>query len=413
MRKLSLFVLLSLLLTVFAGVGHAQDEEATCNADDPVLFGFVVDNSGVGVIFAESQFKGIDMAMADINANGGILGRCAEYIWQDSELDASRGATIAEQFVLEDNVDFLIGPTSSGVALAVTEVARENGVPVAFHTSNTVQLSTTRFHPYMVQLVPHTTIEARAVAQFAADQGFATWATVGPDYSFGRDSFGAFQPRLAELNEDAEIVTEQWPALGEADLVPYITAIEAFVPDALYSNLWGNQLVDFVSTADEFGLFEEITFFGLLDTDVLKVMGEDLPEGLYGYSRAPFYAIDTEQMADFNERFFAEYEEYPSDWAIMIYDSVFALAAAAEAAETTDGDAVAAALDDLTFTALRGELTIRACDHMANVGEYVGISTQDSEFGIPIMTDVTFVPAEDVWDSCEDIEAMREEAEAG
>lgn len=412
MHKVRLFLVMSLLLAVVAGSVYAQDDAAAeCNAEDPVLFGFVVDNSGVGVIFAESQFKGIDMAMADVNANGGILGRCAEYIWQDSELDASRGATIAEQFVLEDDVDFLIGPTSSGVALAVTEVARENGVPVAFHTSNSIQLTTTSWHPYMVQLVPHTTIEGRAVAQFAAAQGLTAFATIGPDYSFGRDGFGAFQPRLVEDNPDAEVITEQWPALGEADLVPYITAIEAFGPDALFSNLWGNQLVDFVVAADEFELFETVTFFGLLDTDVLKSMGDDLPEGVFGYARAPFYAIDTEQMADFNERFFEIYEEYPSDWAIMIYDSVLALAAAAEEAGSVDGDAVSEAIPGLMFTGLRGDITIRECDHMANVGEYVGVTTQDSEFGIPIMTDVTFIPAEEVWDSCEDIEAMRMESE--
>lgn len=411
--RVFLAVLLVVFLTLAAGVS-AQDD-MSCDAENPVVFGFVVDNSGVGALFAASQFKGLDMAMADVNASGGILGRCVEYIWQDSELDATRGATIAEQFVLEDGVDFLLGPTSSGVALAVTEIARENEVPVAFHTSNTVQLSTTRFHPYMVQLVPHTTIEARAVAQFAEgmgmDMGFSTWASIGPDYSFGRDSYGAFEPRLLELNPDADVVTQQWPALSDRDMNPYLTAIELQAPDALYSSLWGDQLVTFVGAADEFGLFENLTFFGLLDTDVLKAMGEDLPEGLYGYARAPFYAVDTEEMTSFVDAYFEEYDEYPSDWAIMIYDSVLALAAAAESAGSVEGPDVAAALDDLTFTALRGDLTIRACDHMANVGEYVGISTQDSPYGIPILTDVTYIPAEDVWDSCEDIEAMREEAE--
>lgn len=407
MRQFRVVFSLVLLLTLFVTGNTFAQDTVECDSDNPVLFGFVVDNSGVGVLFAQSQFKGIDMAMADLNASGGILGRCAEYIWQDSELNASQGATIAEQFVLEDNVDFLIGPTSSGVALAVTEVSRENGIPLAFHTSNSIQLSTTAFNPYAVQVVPHTSIETRAVAQVASELGLTDWATIGPDYSFGRDGFSTFQPRLTELNADASIITEQWPALGEADLTPYLTAIEALGAEAIFSNLWGDQLVNFISLAEEFDLFSQVTFFGLLDTDVLKTMGEDLPEGLYGYSRAPFYAIDTEQIADFNTRYFETYEEYPSDWAIMIYDAVMALAAAAESAGDVDGDAVSAALDGLTFTALRGELTIRACDHVANAGEYIGTTTQDSEYGIPIMTDIIYVPAEDVWDSCEDIEAMR------
>ncbi len=409
MLKVRLLFMLLVFVLLFTGSAFAQ-EAATCDADNPVLFGFVVDNTGIGVIFAESQFKGIDMAMEDLNANGGILGRCVQYIWQDSQLDATLGATIAEQFVLEDNVDFLVGPTSSGVALAITEVARENAVPVVFHTSNTVQLTTARWHPYMLQVVPHTTIEARAAAAWAAQQGFSTFATIGPDYAFGRDSFGAFAPRLMELNPAAEIVTEQWPALGEADLGPYLSAIEAFAPEALYSSLWGDQLVNFVSAANDFGLFDSLAFFGLFDTDFLKAIGSELPDGLFGYARAPFYAIDTEQMADFNTRYFERYEEYPSDWAIMIYDGVLGLAAAAEAAGSVEGDAVAAALPGLTYTALRGDLTVRECDHMVNVGEYVGISTQESDFGIPIMTDVQYIPAEELWNTCEEIEAMRAEA---
>ncbi len=406
LRFLIVLVLLcSLLLPVIAQ--DATEEAAACDASDPVVFGFVVDNTGIGAIFAASQFKGLDMAMADLNASGGILGRCVEYIFQDAALDATAAATIAEQFVLEDGVDFLLGGTSSGAALAITEVARENAIPVAFHTSNTVQLTIQRFHPYMVQVVPHTTIEARAAARWASEQGFGSFATIGPDYAFGRDSFGAFQPRLAELAPDSELVTEQWPALSEADLNPFISAIQAFAPEAVYSSLWGDQLVNFVTASMDFGLFDETAFFGLFDTDVLKAMGEDLPEGLYGYARAPFYAIDTDQMREFNERYFETYEEYPSDWAIMIYDAVYALAAAAEAAGSVEGDAVAEALNDLTYTALRGELTIRACDHMANVGEYVGVTTQESDFGIPVMTDVQYIPAEELWNSCEEIEELR------
>lgn len=400
-RKLiGLMAALALLMTGSVFAQNAPEGE-------PIVFGFVVDNSGVGALFATSQFKGMDMAIDDINAAGGLLGRPVEYIWDDSELDPTRGATIAERFVLEDDVDFLIGPTSSGVALAVTEVARENQVPIAFHTSNSIALTTTSWHPYMVQLVPHTTIEGRAVAQYAGELGLTDWATIGPDYSFGRDGFGAFAPRLTEVNESAEIITEQWPALSERDLNSYLTAIELQAPEAIFSNLWGDQLVTFISLADEFALYEELEFFGLMDTDVLKAMGEDMPEGLYGYARAPFYAIDTEQMANFNERYFERYDEYPSDWAIMVYDSVTALAAAAEEAGTVEGEAVSEVLGGLTFQSLRGELTIRECDHMANVGEYLGVTTFSEEFNLPILTDITFVPAEDVWDSCEAIEEMR------
>lgn len=404
------FVVLTLLLIPLLIPGASAQDAPTCNADDPVLFGFVADNSAGGAIFAQSQFKGLDFAMQDLNDSGGILGRCAEYIWQDAELDPTRGATIAEQFILVDDVDFLIGPTSSSVALAITEIARLNRTPIAFHTSNSVQLSTTAFHPYMVQVAPNTVIEGQMVAQYAAALGLEAWGIIGPDYSYGRDLAAGFTQNIQRIDEDVEFIMEQWPPLSERDMLPYITALESIGPEAIFTSLWGDQLVTFITATTEFDILDDFALFGLMDTDVLKAMGEDLPEGIYGFSRAPFYAIDTEQMADFNERFFATHDEYPSDWAILAYDAVMALASAAEAAGSVEGDAVAAALDDLTFTALRGELTVRACDHMTNAGDYIGITTQDSPYDIPILTDVEFVSAEDVRPSCEEVEAMREAA---
>ncbi|MCI0610990.1 MAG: ABC transporter substrate-binding protein, partial [Anaerolineae bacterium] len=193
----------------------------------------------------------------------------------------------------------------------------------------------------------------------------------------------------------------------DRELTPFITALQSAGPEAIYGNLWGDQLVTFVQQAAPLGVFDDTPYMGLFDTDFMKIIGSDLPEGLPGYARAPFYAISTEQMQTFITKHLALTKEYPSDWAIMAYDAVYALKAAAEKAGTTDGEAMATALDDLTFQSLRGELTIRACDHMANVGEYVGTTAIDPAYPFPILTDVQYIPAEEVWDSCEEIAKLR------
>lgn len=400
MLKKVLLLFSILVLTVALTV--AQDPPK------PLKIGFVADQTGIGYLFAQSQLAGLQIAVSEINAAGGILGRPIEFIIRDAQLKPDVGATIARQMILEDGVELLLGPTSSSVALALAEIAKEYKIPLALHTSNTVALTTTNFNPFIVQLVPHTTIEARAAARYAGQLDYKTWGTIGPDYSFGRDSFNAFQPMLAEMNPEATIVSEQWPKLAERDLTPYISALQANPLDAIYSNLWGDQFVTFMQQAAPLGLFEDSQFVGLMDMDFMKAIGADLPEGLIGYSRAPFYGIEGEAIKTFVEKHKRlTAGQYPSDWAIMIYDAVYALKAAVEKAGTTDGEAVAAAFDDLTFTSLRGELTIRACDHMANVGEYVGKTAYVDEYPFPILVDVVYVPAEEVWDSCEDIEAMR------
>jgi branched-chain amino acid transport system substrate-binding protein len=412
MKKITVLVAL-LLLTALVGGVVAQN--TPYYEDDVVLYGFIVDESGIGAIFADSQVKGVEMAIADLNEAGGILGREVQFIRQDSELDAETGTNIARQFIAEDNVDFLLGPTSSGVALAVSEVARENERVIAFHTSNTKALTTTNGHDFMVQVVPHTTIEARAAALYAAaNLDFTDYASIGPDYSFGRDSFEAFEPALT-ANSDAAVISQQWPALSEPDLTPFITAVQNSGAEILYSNAWGAQAVNILQTGNDFGLFEEIQMIGLFDTDFMKAFEgtTDLPEGLYGYARAPFYGIVdengemTEAISAFVDEYVETYDAYPSDWAIMAYDAVMVLAEAAEVAGTTEGPAVAEALGGLTWDSLRGELTIRDCDHMANVGEYVGVTAYSDVYPFPILTDVEFVPAEDVWYTCEEVADFR------
>jgi branched-chain amino acid transport system substrate-binding protein len=406
MRTLTRSAILMLLAVLVSLAPLAQDDV------QPLKIGFVADQSGVGYLFSVSQIAGLEIALEEINEAGGILGRPVEVIIRDAQLKADVGATLARQMILEDGVELLLGPTSSSVALAVSAVAKEYKIPIAFHTSASFALTTTQGHPYVVQVIPNTTMEGRAAARYMNELGFTQWAGIGPDYAYGRDLFAGFRDETLLLNEAASFLTEQWPALGERDLTPFISAVQAVAPEAIYTTLWGDQLVTFIQQAAPLGVLEDSALVALLDTDFLKAIGDELPEGVYGFSRAPFYAIDTPQMAEFIEKHRAKMDgEYPSDWGILTYDAVYALKAAVELAGTTEGDAVAAAFDDLTFTSLRGELTIRACDHMANAPDYLGVATQDSPYGYPIMTDVIEIPAEEVWYTCEEVEALRAAAQ--
>src|SRR5579859_5689982 len=195
MRKIkvvSLLIVLSLTM-LNAGISGAQTA-----APKTVKLGFVADVSGIGYVFSQSQEAGLELAIADINAAGGILGSKIDAPEiRDAQLTASIGADAAKQMILQDHVDFLLGGTSSGVAAALEQVAKDNHVVLALHTSNAASLTTTGGNPYVFEVVPNTTIEARAVAKYVTSQAdlakLTKWGTIGPDYSFGHDSFNAFQ----------------------------------------------------------------------------------------------------------------------------------------------------------------------------------------------------------------------------
>lgn len=146
----------------------------------------------------------------------------------------------------------------------------------------------------------------------------------------------------------------------------------------------------------------------MYDLDLLRSTGSDMPEGMLGYTRCPFYAIDTPAMKEFVKKYLAKYNEYPSDWACMAYDGMVVLLTAIKKANTIDSDQLVKTIEGMHFPSLRGDRFIRAEDHMANVGLYVGTTVKDPNYkDFLIMGQVEEIPAEKVWLSVEEIQKLR------
>jgi len=382
----------------------------TATAADTIRLGFVADVSGIGASFYKSQKAALDMFIEEANAAGGVLGKKLELVVRDAQLKPDIGANMARELILSEKCDFLVGPTSSAVALAVTKVAKEFKKIVFFHTSNAESITTTDFQPYMFQVVPNTGIEGRGMALFLSQKPFKRYGLIGPDYAYGHDQLNSFKKEMAKLKPDVEVLEPVWVKIGESNLSPFIPTLMAKNPDAIYSAFWGGQLSSLIKQGIPYGIFKKAAFSSLFDLDFLRTTGADMPEGLTGYARCPFYAVDTPQMKAFSKKYFDKYKEWPADWALMAYDGMIALTEAINKANSVDSEQVVKVLGGLKFKSLRGERYIRAEDHMANVGIYVGVTTKDPNYtGFLIMKDVKEVPAEKVWLSVEEVKKLQAE----
>lgn len=367
-------------------------------AADTIRLGFVADATGVGESWYKSQRAGIDLFIEQINAQGGVLGKKLELVVRDAALKPEQGEAAAEDLIVKDKCDFLIGPTSSGVALTVTKVAKKHKKIVMFHTSNSETLTTTDYQPYMFQVVPNTGIESRGLAHFFTVRPYKRFSYLGPDYAYARNWWENFKGSITKSRPDAEIVSEQWVKLGVTDFSPYIPRIVADQPEIIITNLWGESLAKFIRQIQPTGLLQKASVTSLFDLEMLKSMGMDMPEGILGYSRCAFYAVRERRMKDFVNSFQSKYHDVPADWAIMAYDGLIALTEAIKKANTIDSDKVVQALEGLHYPSLRGDRHIRAEDHMADVGIYVGYTGKDKLFGQGlILKNVVYVPADMVW----------------
>lgn len=364
-----------------------------------IKIGLTTDLTGMAAAFTRSTVNGTEMAVADINAAGGLLGRKLTLLVRDSQLKPDLGTTHTRDLITRENVDILIGPNSSAVGLTVSAVAKQYQKTVIMTTPNTPRLPMELFHPHFFTIVPSGLMEARAMAEVLGKMG-KTFAFIGGDYEASHQGLKYFKERLATVNPGATFVAEAWPKLGEPDYASFITRLMSAKPDVLFSYLWGADLVGFINQAKPYGLFQRMKVGTLLFMDDLKALGAEMPEGIYGQMRAPFFAMEGEQTAKFVERYRAKFNnDYPADWAIMAYEAMIVYAAAIKKANNVEPASLIKAMEEGEFDLMRGKTKFRTLDHQGNVPSFIGRTVTDKRYPFKILADVTRVPAEKIWPS--------------
>ena len=390
MKKSALLTALFFALTlVIASSAFSQDT---------IKIGVIYDFAGGCHMYSEVGIKGIKLALEEINAKGGILGKKVEYIVRDTEGKTDVAVREVKDLILREKVNFLIGPCSSGTALAMQVVHSEYKILRISAIANTEAQTVDKFSPYFVEVVPNTYMEAVAATRYFQKKvpKAKKFATIGPDYDFGRREEGAFAEEIKRLVPDAEIVYEAWPKLGEKDFTAFITAIMAKKPDAVHGSLFGGDLVSFTKQAAPYGFFEKTPFIALYDFPVLLALGPDAPEGTFGFGRGCFFMDPNPRMMEFAEKFKKASGDYPDGWAVQNYDTVYLLKAAIDKAGTIETEAVIKAIEGLPFEGLRQKFSIRALDHMGTVPCYQGTIAKDPKYPFKIWTDITRVPGDEV-----------------
>src|SRR5271154_6777193 len=265
---------LGLAIAIAASVPFAA------SAEDTIKIGFPMPLSGPAAVYGVPVTKGAEIAVADINAKGGVLGRQLELL--------------ARELVLKNNVDFLSGTLTSAEAPAVSTIAKENKIVFVAPVAKTVQLTApANLHPYVFRIASNTEIEGRPAAGIVAKWAqVKTLATIAPDYAYGRDAVAAFTAHLKKLRPDIEIIDQQWPKLGEPDFTAFISAQMGKKPDAVFCDVFGGDFVTFAKQAAPLGYFKAIQN-RLIDggevgtVDEAEALGADYPYGIWSSAYDP------------------------------------------------------------------------------------------------------------------------------
>jgi branched-chain amino acid transport system substrate-binding protein len=369
-------------------------------AENTIKIGFLMALSGPVSVVGVPVSKGAEMAVQEINAKGGVLGRKLELLERESKASADEAVRLARELMIKDNVDFLIGANTSAEAMAVSTIAKENKIVFITPTSKTVQLtSPANLHPYFFRVASNTDIDGRTGASIIAGwKDVKRVATIAPDYAYGHDAIAAFVDYLTKARPDMEIVDQQWPRLGQSNFTAFINAQLAKQPEAVFCDVFGGDFVTLAKQATPLGYFKAInsrlvSAAEVGATDEALALGADYPYGIWADAYDPvIWPVDEpaehKTFVD-NLKVFTK-EKYASGWAIMGYSSVLALTEGINKAGSVHSDKVSKAMLGLTFDTPVGKRTFNANTHETAAGEFWGQMIKDSNYPFAIMKNPTY-----------------------
>jgi branched-chain amino acid transport system substrate-binding protein len=356
--------------------------------------------------FAEPYKMGIELALEEVNAAGGVLGKPLEFIFRDDQGDPGEAIKIAEELMTRDGAVMLTGTILSNVGLAISSLAAEKKYLYLASEPLADSIVWASGNDYTFRLRTSTYMQAAMLAEEAAKSDAVRYATIAPNYAYGKEAVAAFKTVLTQLKPDVEFVTEQWPALFKIDAGAEVQALERAKPDAVFNVTFGTDLAKFVREGTTRGLFDGRTVYGMLtgEPEYLDPLADEAPVGwvVTGY---PWYDVTDASNKAFVDAYQARYNDYPRIGSLVGYMTVQSIAAALEKAGSTETEALKMAFKGLELDTPVGPITYRAIDHQATMGAFVGtIAMKD---GKGVMVDWTYKNGADYLPSDEEVMKLR------
>jgi branched-chain amino acid transport system substrate-binding protein len=345
---------------------------APAGAADAIKIGDI--NSYKAMAASNNHYRrGVELALEEINAAGGVLGRKLVMIERDDGANPGEAVRAAEELMTREKVDLLSGTILSHVGLAVANYAKARKVFFLASAPLTDKLVWSEGNRYTYRLRPSTYSHAAALVPQAVKMKKKRWAVVYPNYEYGQAAVATFKALLKAKQPDVEFVADMATPLGKIDAGAVVQSLADAKPDAIFNVLFGGDLAKFVREGETRSLFAGREVLSLLtgEPEYLDPLGSDAPKNwvVTGY---PWYAIKTPEHDKFLAAYQKKFNDYPRIASLVGYATYKAIAAGIARAGSTDSEKLADAFSGLTFDTPSGKVTFRPQDHQSTLGLYVG-----------------------------------------
>ena len=350
----------------------ASTSSLSVNAQTPIRIGEINSYSAIPQ-FTQPYKQGWQLAVEEINAAGGLLGRKVEVIARDDAGKPEDALRHAIELTSQEKVDVLAGGFLSNVGLALADHAAKNKRLFVASEPLTDTIVWDKGNRYTFRLRASTYMQAAMLVEEAAKLPAKRWATLAPNYEYGQSAVASFKELLKAKRPDVEFVGEQWPALGKIDAGSSLSALMQSKPDAIFNVTFGADLAKLVREGNQRSIFPKIPVVSMLsgEPEYLEVLKDETPKGwiVTGY---PWDQIDTKEHASFAANYYQKFKENPKLGSVVGYATMQAIFAGIKKAGSTDNEKLIVAMRGLKFSTPFGPAEFRAIDQQSTMGAYVG-----------------------------------------
>lgn len=335
----------------------------------PLKFGFPIPLTGPYGTEAKDQQAGAQLAVDEINANGGVLGRKVELIVRDTKLKADEAARRAKELIESEKVELMSGCLSASNQLAVNEQCKLHGIPyISVSQANEIQeRQDNSVYTYHEAMNPHMTTQA--VGQYVAENYGKRWYFLTSDYAYGWQMTDGFSRKGKEYG--IVDVGETKHPLGTSDYSSYMPRILAAKPDVLLLDNFGKDQLNSIKQATAFGLKKKMQLVCpiMLMSSRLGA-GADAYDGVIG-GTSFYWEMDHPSAKEFVSAFKKANGRPPIDYAGYAYSGVKELLSAVNRANSMDPVGIAEAIEGRTYDNYKGNQWWRPCDHQSQQDVFI------------------------------------------
>ncbi len=346
-------------------------------AAPPLKLGMVDTLSGGNAQIGKDCQQAATVAVNQLNAAGGVLGRKLEIVPLDEAPNAAAAAQ-AVRTLNSQGIPWTFGWTSSADALGAVPIAKQiNSIIMASHAAATT-LTTDKWESNFVRIAVNDDMAGKAISPVTRQKfpDVHKWNVFGYDYVTGHDQADTFKAGLKALDPSLAAGKEIFFPLSATELNTYITSMISALPadsaqkEGLFLATFGAGTFNLIKQGQQYGLFSKFkAVVGIAGGGFLGQayqLGKDTPDiwNQYDYY---YKAFNTPLNTQFVNDYQTAYKTPPGSWAAQCFKSIYAYAAAFTKAGSDSFDKVLAAFDDLTFKSIEGDVLIRKGDHQAAV----------------------------------------------